>query len=198
MHSLVPCLACSSCCLALSAATRTPSLPLGATLTSNGCPCCDERHSLHTCIPTQNPPAVIPRTALFSLVFPSVTSSPSSPSSSSSAAAAPPPPPHTPPRLAAARSIAFSALPHPHPSVGVESPGHNTDVRTLSLTCPVHSSTTPHHHHARRRHQRPPSASQPRRLRPSIALHTRTRQSPCRYPVNTNLPLTLTSDLTTY
>jgi hypothetical protein len=67
VHSLRPCLVWPSPS-PRGKSTRRPELLelLGATFTSNGC--CDERHplthSLHTCIPTQNPPAVTPAAAL--------------------------------------------------------------------------------------------------------------------------------------
>jgi hypothetical protein len=114
--------------------------------------------------PTQNPPAVC--SALYSSAL------------SPSSAALPPPPHHTPPRPPAARSIAFSALPHYHPSVGARPWAQQTSALTTHSTNSS-TSTTPHHHA-----RRPSSSSHPRRLRPSIALHTRTRQSPCRHPVN--------------
>jgi hypothetical protein len=101
---------------------------------------------------------------------------------SPSSAAPPPPllPPPSPHTSAPACCKEYSLLRTPAlpPKRWREALG-TTDVRTRSLTYSTHSSTTPHHHA-----RRPTSTSHPRRLRPSIALHTRTRQSPCRYPVN--------------
>jgi len=172
---------------------NTFNCPLGtrATLTSNGCP--------SNVVTSATPFTLASQHKTRQLAYRAPPCSALSPLSSPPPLPPPPPPPppHTPPRAAAARSIAFSALPHPHPSVGVEPWAQHRRPHSLAHSLSpllYHSSPPP----------RLPSTS-------TLTLHiatpdgcaralrsTRERVSlPCRYPVNTNLPLTSTSDLTT-